>query len=286
MSDQKQARRTVQAGQPSASLRFLYRTVAGRILLKALTARWISKTAGFVLDRAVSRCLIPSFIRNNNIDLSEYQPEKYRSYNACFTRKIRPECRPMDMQAQHLMSPCDAKLSVYPITEGALFTIKGGDYSVSDLLGGDEAAKDFCGGYCMIFRLTVDDYHRYHYPDDAAILRTRFIKGKLHTVQPIALERYNFYKRNCREYAILQTAHFGTVAQVEVGALMVGRIVNHKHEGSVQRGEEKGYFCFGGSTVVLLLPPDAVLPDEELLRNTEQGLETVVRCGECVGTAV
>ena len=110
--------------------------------MPALTARWISKTAGFVLDRAVSRCLIPSFIRNNNIDLSEYQPEKYRSYNACFTRKVRPECRPMDMQGQHLISPCDAKLSVYPITEDACFSIKGGDYTVSDLLDGDDVSVE------------------------------------------------------------------------------------------------------------------------------------------------
>lgn len=279
-------RRTVDPQVQGGALAFLYRTVPGRMVLKLLTARWISKVAGFLLDRGISRPLISSFIRNNNIDMEQFIPEEYPSFNACFIRRIKPECRPIDTEAGHLVAPCDAKLSVFPITQDACFDIKGSLYRVSDLLDGDQSADSFCGGQCLIFRLAVEDYHRYMFHDDGQILRTRFVPGQLHTVQPIALEHYNIYKRNCRAYTVIQTEHFGLTAQIEVGALLVGRIVNHKQDGAIKRGEEKGYFCYGGSTVVLLLQPDVAVLDEELIRNTANGLETVVRYGECIGTAV
>ena len=282
-NNDRSPRPTCRVQQSGGFLSFLYRTVPGRVLLKLLTARWVSKTAGFVLDRGISRCAIPSFIKKNHIDLSLYLPETYKSYNACFTRRIRPECRPIDPDPDCLISPCDAKLSVYPVTQDSVFMIKGAPYAVADLIGDPNAAARFAGGTCLIFRLTVDDYHRYIYPFDGQQTSSRFIPGVLHTVQPIALERYNFYKRNCRCCATIQTERFGTAVMTEVGALMVGRIVNHKQSGPVARGEEKGYFCFGGSTIVLLLQPGAACLDAELTDNTTAGAETVVRCGETIG---
>lgn len=138
----------------------------------------------------------------------------------------------------------------------------------------------------MIFRLEVDDYHRYCYIDSGTKTENTFINGELHTVNPIALEHYNIYKRNCREYTVLHTENFGDVVQVEVGAMMVGRIVNRHGAAEVVRGEEKGKFEFGGSTIVLLVQEDMIRIDDDILRNSAENIETVVKYGEKVAASV
>ncbi len=267
-------------------LKKLYNTSDGRRLLKLLTRPFVSKIAGDFMDSVFSKPLIKRFIRSNNIDTSQYIMKNFRSYNDFFTRKIKPEKRPVDQSADHLISPCDSKLSIYDIDEKSVFRIKGSRYSLSDLLRNNFLARRYLGGFCMIFRLEVDDYHRYCYIDNGIKTGNTFIKGELHTVNPIALRRYNIYKRNSREYTVLHTENFGDVVQVEVGAMMVGRITNHHGEHSFRRGEEKGYFEFGGSTIVLLFERDAVLPDHDILKNSAEGFETVVKFGEKIGVSV
>ena len=267
-------------------LKKLYNTSDGRRLLKLLTRPFVSKIAGDFMDSVFSKPLIKRFIRSNNIDTSQYIMKNFRSYNDFFTRKIKPEKRPVDQSADHLISPCDSKLSIYDIDEKSVFRIKGSRYSLSDLLRNNFLARRYLGGFCMIFRLEVDDYHRYCYIDNGIKTGNTFIKGELHTVNPIALRRYNIYKRNSREYTVLHTENFGDVVQVEIGAMMVGRITNHHGEHSFRRGEEKGYFEFGGSTIVLLFERDAVLPDHDILKNSAEGFETVVKFGEKIGVSV
>lgn len=264
----------------------LYNTADGRRLLKILTRPLISKIAGDFMDSVFSKPLIKRFIRNNNIDTSQYVMKRFRSYNDFFTRKVKPEKRPIDFDPAHLISPCDSKLSVYPIDDKSIFRIKGSMYRVSDLVRNKFLARRYLGGWCMIFRLEVDDYHRYCYIDDGIKTGNTFIRGELHTVNPVALKRYNIYKRNSREYTILHTENFGDAVQVEVGAMMVGRIKNHHTEYRFRKGEEKGMFLFGGSTVVLLFEKGRVRPDKDILINTEEGYETVVKYGERIGRAL
>ena len=164
----------------------------------------------------------------------------------------------------------------------AYSTIKNSYYKVSDLIKNEELAKEYENGYCLIFRLTVDDYHRYSYPDSGSKGKNIKIKGILHTVNPIALEHYNFYKTNSREYTILNCDNLGKVIMVEVGAVMVGKIKNHHQEYNYKRGEEKGYFEFGGSTIVLILKDNVVI-DSDILTNTKNGDETRVLLGEKIG---
>jgi len=267
-------------------LKILYRTIGGRILLKFLTHPFISYMAGEFMDSPMSKPLIKKFVKNNNIDTSQYIMDGFHSYNDFFTRRVKPECRPIDCKANHLISPCDSKLSVYRINSKSVFKIKNSYYRVSDLLKNDFLARRFDGGWCMIFRLEVDDYHRYCYIDDGVKTSNTFINGELHTVNPIALEKYNIYKRNSREYTIMHTLHFGDVVQVEVGAMMVGRICNRHGEKVIFRGEEKGKFEFGGSTIVLLFEKNRVTPDADILKNTKHGFETAVKMGEKVGERV
>ena len=262
----------------------LYDTYAGRILLKFLVMPVVSRTAGIFMDSPLSVPYIRKFIEKNNLDTSDYVMNNFRSYNEFFTRQIQQGKRPIDCNAKHLISPCDAKLSVYRINRNSIFRIKDSFYRVSDMTN-KFLARRYEGGYCFIYRLAVDDYHRYCYIDDGQKTENVFIQGEFHTVNPIALRHYNIYKRNSREYTVLHTDNFGDVVHIEVGALMVGRICNHHGEYSFSRGEEKGMFEFGGSTIVQLFEKNAVRPDIDILKNTRAGYETVVRYGEKVGKA-
>lgn len=277
---------SAQPGKESAALVFLYRTVPGRMLLKLLIGRGLSQAAGRVLSSPVSRPLISPFIRKNGIDLTDYAEEDYSCFNDFFCRRIRPERRPLPADPAELMAPCDGLLSAYRITDGMVLPIKQSRYSVSDLLGMDAAARRFRDGVCLVFRLCVDNYHRYCYVDNGQKGPNVFLPGVLHTVRPIALESVPVFVRNCREYTIMETAHFGTVAQIEIGALLVGRIDNRDGAASIRRGEEKGRFLYGGSTVVLLLEKDRVSFDEALFTATANGIETPVVLGQVLGRAV
>lgn len=267
-------------------LKKLYGTVCGRVILKALTAPAVSKAAGAFMDSRLSVPLIKRFIKSSGIDTSQYVMKTFRSYNEFFTRRVKRGMRPIDRMPSHFISPCDSKLTVYKIGKSSVFRIKGSRYRVSDLIQNDFLAKRYEGGYCMIFRLEVDDYHRYCYIDSGTKTENTFINGELHTVNPIALEHYNIYKRNCREYTVLHTENFGDVVQVEVGAMMVGRIVNRHGAAEVVRGEEKGKFEFGGSTIVLLVKEDMIRIDDDILRNSAENIETVVKYGEKVAASV
>ena len=275
---------SAQPGKESAALVFLYRTVPGRMLLKLLIGRGLSQAAGRVLSSPVSRPLISPFIRKNGIDLTDYAEEDYSCFNDFFCRRIRPERRPLPADPAELMAPCDGLLSAYRITDGMVLPIKQSRYSVSDLLGMDAAARRFRDGVCLVFRLCVDNYHRYCYVDNGQKGPNVFLPGVLHTVRPIALESVPVFVRNCREYTIMETAHFGAVAQIEVGAMLVGKVLNYKGAGfPFRRGEEKGRFLYGGSTVVLLMEKGRVQFDEEFFENTQNGLETPVKLGEILG---
>ncbi|MBD5131030.1 MAG: phosphatidylserine decarboxylase [Clostridiales bacterium] len=276
-------REVVQKPIPPKSLSFLYTTRFGGLILRIMNRRWISKLAGRYLDGRLSRRKIKKYIEKNGIDMSQYLDEDYKSFNAFFTRRIKPELRPFDREPSSLISPCDGKLSAYKITDGLTFNVKGFDYTVESLLKNAELAQEFAGGTALVFRLCVTDYHRYFFFDGGNAHSNTFIKGRLHTVQPIALENRRVFTENCREYTVLDTDNFGKAVMVEVGAMMVGRIVNKVKSGRFERGDEKGMFEFGGSTVIVLLKKDAAIVDDEFFVNTQNDCETVVKCGEKIG---
>lgn len=267
-----------------AALRFLYESERGRRLLKIAASRPVSRAAGRFMDSPLSRPLIRPFARKNGICMADYMPLEYRCFNDFFCRPIRKELRPVPTETAAFMAPCDGLLSVYRITDGLVLPIKQSRYTIADLLGGDPVAEDYRDGLCLVFRLCVQHYHRYAYPDAGTVLKKRFLAGELHTVRPIALAALPVFTRNCREYMLLRTENFGTLTQIEVGAMLVGRVENYKGPGmSFRRGEEKGRFLYGGSTVVLLVQKGRVELDEALLENTRNGLETPVQLGEVLG---
>lgn len=267
-------------------LDLLYSNAIGRLGLRALSAPCISRVGGAILNTWPSTFLIDPFVKKNQIKMSDYIPTRYRSYNEFFTRKIRADKRPIDRNPSSLITPSDGKVSAYQIELDKKFKIKNSYYTVESLLQNRELANDFAGGTIVIIRLSVDNYHRYCYVDDANKERNHFIHGKLYTVNPVILDHVNIYKENSRSYCELDTKNFGKVIQMEVGALMVGKINNYHKTAVVKRGQEKGKFEFGGSTVVLLLQRDQVVIDEDILINSMEGYETIVKMGEKIGTGL
>lgn len=258
----------------SLSLRFLYHTVIGRIILKPLTSKLFANMVALYQNSRLSKLKIKSFIKKNNINMDDYINTIYSSFNDFFTRRIKNSKRTLD---EGIISPCDAKLTVYKIDGNEKLNIKDSIYTVSELIG--ESDIDYRDGYALVYRLCVYDYHRYIYPFDGKVLSSKVIPGKLHTVQPIALKQYKVFHENAREVTFVESKQFGKVSIIEVGALIVGKIVNNKCD-TFKKGDEKGHFEFGGSTIVYLFQKDKINLNEIFINNTKDDIETVVKMGE------
>ena len=271
--------------KPDAMNRFLkkiYANRTGRFLMKQLCNRPVSELTGRFLDSGFSRILIQPFSKNNGIDSSLYENRKFRSFNDFFTRKSSPHVRRFSENPRDFCAPCDGKLTVVPLSESSTFEVKGSTYTVESLLRYRKLADRLAGGQALIFRLSPDNFHRYSYFDAAKKSRNYHISGRYYSVDPAVVERVPVYKENEREFTILETENFGTCIYMEVGAMMVGKIVNHYGDTVVRRGEEKGYFAFGGSTIIVLLQKNAVQLLEEY---TDAEYEVEVRMGDVLGAA-
>ncbi len=267
-------------------LKFLYKSAGGRLLLKALCAPALSKACGRFLDSPLSHFLIKPFVQKNKIDLSEYQTDGIKTFNQFFRRKIKDGARPFDMRPEALCAPCDGLLSAWKISEdgGTVIPAKQSRYTIERLLQDKELASKCYGGLCLVFRLCVDNYHRYAYADGGKKSANVFIPGRLHTVRPIALESLPVFVENAREYTTIESPVFGKLVQMEVGAMLVGRIVNFEQEAAVARGDEKGFFEYGGSTIILLVQKGAASVRSDIAQNSAAGIETPVKMGERIGS--
>lgn len=272
----------------SLVLRFLYHTVLGRMLLKLLVCRKVSKIAALFLSSHLSAWMAPCYIKRYNIPMHDVEipPGGFASFNAFFTRKkkINYDNKGKDW----LKSPCDGWLTVTKIRRNIIFDIKNTNFSLEDLLKDPKLSEKFRNGTAFIFRLTPADYHRYCYGADGKILCSRKIDGRLHCVRPIALRTFPVFAQNAREYQIIETKEFGMMVQMEIGALLVGKINNHKElmeSGAAKAGKEKGYFAFGGSTIVMLFQKDAVSFCEKLYERQNSNGEIRVSIGEAIAKA-
>lgn len=257
----------------STGLKFLYNNFFGRLCLKITISKPIRSIYSKYMCSKLSAKKISSFIKKNNINMDEYYEDDYTSFNDFFIRRIKEDKRKID---DGLFAIADSKLSVYEIDNNTSFHVKNSIYTVDELLG-DDGSK-YNGGYALVFRLCVDDYHHYVFPDSGKIIGSKKIKGKLHTVQPIAFKKYKVFSENSREITYLDTDHYGEVAYIEVGAMMIGKIVN-EDVSNFKRGEEKGHFEFGGSTVILLFQKDKISINPKIIDSSKNGIETIVKLG-------
>lgn len=259
--------------EPNKSLKFLYETIIGRFILKIATTKLVANLYAFYMNSKLSKHKIKKFIKKNNIDMSIYQETNYSSFNDFFKRNIKKDSRKIE---DGLFSICDSKLSVYEIDSNSSFKIKNSIYTIEELIKDKTKYK-----YALIFRLCVDDYHHYIFPDDGVITKEYEIDGILHTVQPIAFKKHKVFTENSRNITFLDCKNLGKVCYIEVGAMFIGKICNEKKK-TFKKGEEKGHFEFGGSTIILLLEKDVKI-DKKIIENTKKGIETIVKMGQKIG---
>lgn len=265
----------------SASLKFLYNTVIGRMLLKVLITKPVSKIFGLLTNTKLSRIFINKFVNKHNINLKEYKKETFKSFNDFFIRQIKPSKRPIASEHK-LISVADARLIAYKIKKDLTINVKNSVYSIESLINDSKKAEEYKDGDCLVFRLCPDDYHHYVFLDDGKIQNKYHINGKLHTVQPLAYDKYEIFSENDREITFLRTKNYDEVAYIEVGALNIGKI-NNRNIKNYKKGEEKGYFSFGASTIILLIKKDLIKIDKDILINSKNHIETKVLMGEEIG---
>ena len=264
---------------------WLYYNPIGEATLWALAKRkLVSSIYGNMMDRTSSAKKIHSFIEDFDIDMSVAQEQEFNNFNDFFTRKLKDDARPVDTSSTSVVSPADGKILAYADISNSDFIIKGYRFDVSSFLDNADLAQKYHDGALLIFRLAPMDYHRFHFPVSGNISPNKKIDGDYYSVNPFALrKKAKIFCLNKREYTILSNPLFGDVIMAEVGATMVGSIEQTFKGSSVNKGEEKGYFKFGGSTVVLLFEKSKIHIDEDLLITTAKGYETIVKMGERIG---
>lgn len=272
-----------------ALVRWLYGTRPGQTLAdRVLSRRLVSQAYGAYQSSPLSRRRIEPFIREFRIPMGEYEDPGFRSFNEFFIRRFRPGAREFVSEPGRMPAFAEARYLAYErVDPGQTFPVKGAELSPAALLGSEARARRFAGGSLLIARLCPVDYHRFHYPDDGLTLEHYLIPGAFHSVNPLALRyRGEIFSTNERQATILETRHFGKLAYIEVGAMCVGRIVQtHPPAEPFARGDEKGYFLFGASTVIVLGEAGAWKPDEDLMQQTARHRESLVRLGEGVARA-
>lgn len=264
------------------ALHFLYDNALGRIILKLFIAgKAYSRLNAKRNSTKKSAQKIAPFVEEYGIVMSDFENREYSSFSDFFTRKLVDGKREFSYANDDFISVADSKLLCYKITADGKIPIKNRIYTASEIIA-EDLPEDFYGGYCLVFRLTVDDYHRYCFFDNGKLIRKKYINGKLHTVSPISSKRYKVFSENCRSVSYIETENFGACYQIEIGALLVGKIINHEIE-SFSKGQEKGYFEMGGSTCVVMVKKDAITIDEDILKNSDNAVETKVLIGERIG---
>lgn len=266
---------------------WLYNNPVGEATLWALVKRkMVSSIYGRMMDRTSSAGKIHSFIQDFDIDMSDVQEQEFKNFNDFFARKLKENARPVDTSFNSVISPADGKILAYADIENSDFIIKGFRFDVSSFLDNPVLAQKYRDGALIVIRLAPVDYHRFHFPVSGHLTSNIDIEGDYYSVNPFALrKKTEILCLNKREYTIISNPLFGDVIMAEVGATMVGSIVQTYNGSSVIKGKEKGYFKFGGSTVVLLFEKNNISIDSDLLINTANGYETAVKMGERIGGA-
>jgi len=275
-------------------VKFAYGNPVGRLLGPVIASKMFSQQYGKSQDSAKSAQKVAPFLKNFDIKIDQYQKgsfkdnpieTSYKSFNEFFIRTFQEGQRTFTPNNDEMGAFAEARYFGHEsMTDDLKIPVKGSMLRAVDLIGDAALAHDFIAGPLMIARLCPVDYHRYHYPDDGKTLQAFTIPGDLHSVNPLALRyRQDIFIKNERRVSILETAHFGKLAYIEVGATCVGKIVQSFDESKpFKKGDEKGYFLFGGSTVVLCGEKGRWVPSEDMLKHTKAGIETHIQLGDVV----
>lgn len=266
-----------------SALRFLYGSTFGRFVAKIISSTPLfSRAYGWWQTLPLTKRKIPSFVKKYGIDSSEFEKplDSYPSFNAFFTRKLKPHARPL---GNGIVLPADGRYLFYQNIEKCDgFVVKGKKFDLAQLLRNRETAENYREGSMIIARLCPTDYHRFHFPCDCLPGEARLINGPLYSVNPISVkQRIELFAENKRMVTSLRSEHYGEILFIEIGATAVGTIHQTYIPGKpYSKGDEKGYFSFGGSSIILLFQAGKIQIDPYLLNNSSQNIETFCLFGQ------
>jgi phosphatidylserine decarboxylase len=271
-------------------LKFLYGNTFGKlIVLPIAKQKAITKRYGRMMSSRKSVERIPDFVSSLNIDMSESKKSvsEFQTFNEFFFRELKPEARKI---GEGLVSPGDGRVLAFEkISEVNSFFVKGKKFTLKEFLKDDVLFKKHENSSMIIVRLAPNDYHRYHFPFKGKASESKRIDGSYYSVSPIALQS-NFTKvfcKNKKEICTLTTEAHGEILLIPVGATMVGSLNStYQPNTIVEKGQEMGYFAFGGSTVVLLFDAKHFKIDEDLIHNTKNNIETYLHMGDKIASVL
>lgn len=276
------------------AVKWLYTRPSGKVFARFLTGKWFSKFYGMLQSAPWSRQKIAKFIQKFDIKMQEFLPDEgrterspYKNFNQFFIRAFRPGARSFIMDENKMPAFSEARYFAYEaLTDEITLPVKGAYLRAKDLLASEKWGEVFKSGPCFIARLCPVDYHCFHYPDDGELLEMYEGKGLLHSVNPIALKaKEDIFITNQRRINILKTKNFGLLAYIEVGATCVGKIVQTHGEKTFKRGDKKGHFLFGGSTVILIGEAGRWRPNSLFLDYSSQGIEVYTQLGHSIAAS-
>ena len=274
-------------------VRWLYQNKLGRPFGFLLSFSWPNKIYGILQNYPFSGYgKVRFFIEKFSIKIDEYLPESeerdipYRSFNNFFIRRFKPGIRPFTQVLKQMPAFCEARYFGHQaLDESNSIPVKGKYLTARSLTGDAWKEGNFEGGPALLARLCPVDYHRFHFPDNGECKKHFRISGKYHSVNPLALAvKPDIFCTNERQISLLHSENFGKLLYVEVGAICVGKIVQTHTKKGFMRGDEKGYFLFGGSTVILFGEKGCWIPDRDILENTAKGMETFVKLGDRIAS--
>lgn len=260
----------------------LYGRSWGQKLLPIVTQSLFSKLYSLMDYLPMSKRKIDYFVETFHIDLNQYEQQNYKHFADFFTRKLKPTALKLPSSSE-VMAVAQAKLQVFTIDKSLTVEIKNQTYQLAELIQDNQLTPKFDGGILCVYRLALEDYHRYLTAESGKILFQKNITGKLHSVRELAQTKAAIFKENKRVVTAIETAHLGIILQMEIGALLVGKINNYKRK-QVYKGQEKGWFSLGGSTIVVAYPANTIQIDQDILDCSKLGIETQVQIGERIGS--
>jgi len=271
-------------------IKLLYCSIFTKPLLKLIVAnKFMSVLYGKLMKTASSKKKIIKFAKNYEINMNESDKtiSEFNSFNDFFIRKLKPDARLIDSDSNSIISPADGKVLIFEDIENSnIFNIKGDKFSVDNIMQNKDITDKFQNYSMVVVRLAPTDYHRFHFPCTCTAKETHEIAGYYYSVSPLALSSIpNIFCQNKRTICHAHNEQIGQFYIIEIGATMVGSVIQtYNPKEIVNKGDEKGYFEFGGSTVILLFKKDSIKFDNDLILNTKEGIETKIKMGERIGS--
>lgn len=268
-------------------LNFFYNCFLGKLIRPIFTCYWFNRLVGIFSNFSLSQIFIKSFINQYAIDMSDFVVPAggYKTFNDFFCRKLKPGARKVDQNPGIVVSPVDGSVFVIDnLSNDTEFFVKNCRLNLGRFLQNELLAKEFNQGTLILFRLEPSNYHRFHFPFDCIPEPAEVIRGKLESLNPIVYKAgIQPLLKNERHLIILNSIKFEKILFVPVGAMMVGKVVETYTPGVFyKKGNECGYFMLGGSSIVVIFKSKIIKLNEILLKNSLQGMETVVKMGHQV----